>query len=221
MTLRNTPFGSRAVFPIPRFGTSWGLATSSAFRRLCLFTVAVAIFGHILMTRLRPGWHVTAIGGSRRSAYNTGIPVRRTVARCYVACGALTAVGGIFFAARLSDRRRRYRRWTRNNGADRGGARRHQSRRRQGVGREGVCRNAHRPPHYQRSNHDAVPGGVNRMVLASILILAAVIDVRWVKNRYRIINKVYVSPTYHRLPPAPATAATAARRTPSMTNCAT
>ena len=63
---------------------------------------AIAIFGHFLMTRLRPGWHITAIGGSRRSAYNTGVPVRRTVARCYVACGVLTAIGAIFFAARLA-----------------------------------------------------------------------------------------------------------------------
>jgi len=64
--------------------------------------VLVAIFGHIFLTRLRPGWHVTAIGGSRRSAYNTGIEVRRTVAMCYVACGVLTSLGGIFFASRLA-----------------------------------------------------------------------------------------------------------------------
>src|SRR5436309_3027016 len=42
----------------------------------------VAIFGHVFLTRLRPGWHIIAIGGSRRSAYNTGIPVRRTVSLC-------------------------------------------------------------------------------------------------------------------------------------------
>ena len=50
------------------------------------------------------------------------------------------------------------------------------------------------------------PGGVNRMVLAAILLVAAMIDIRWVKNRNRIISKVYVSPTYHALPPPPATA---------------
>ena len=47
----------------------------------------------------------------------------------------------------------------------------------------------------------SAPGGVNRMVLAAILLLAAVIDIRWLKNRQRIISKVYVSPTYHALPP--------------------
>ena len=49
-------------------------------------------------------------------------------------------------------------------------------------------------------------GGYNRMVLAAILLLAAVVDIRWLKNRHRIVNKVYVSPTYHAMPPAPSTA---------------
>ena len=68
---------------------------------VALVYIAVAIFGHIFLTRLRPGWHITAIGGSRRSAYNSGIPVRRTIALCYVASGVLTSVAGLFFAARL------------------------------------------------------------------------------------------------------------------------
>ena len=36
-------------------------------------------------------------------------------------------------------------------------------------------------------------GGVNRMVLAGILLVAAMIDIRWQKNRTRIISKVYVA----------------------------
>jgi len=42
--------------------------------------------------------------------------------------------------------------------------------------------------------------------LASILLLSAVIDIRWLKNRHRIVNKVYVSPTYHNVLAAPSTA---------------
>ena len=41
------------------------------------------------------------------------------------------------------------------------------------------------------------------MVLAAILLVAAMIDIRWLKNRTRIISKVYVSPTYHALAAAP------------------
>lgn len=163
----------------------------------------VAIAGHLALTRLRLGWHIMAIGGSRRSAYNSGIAVRRTVALCYVASGLLTAAGGCFFASRLA-----------TAGAD------------IGVGMEvlvltaavlgGISLGGGRGSVMKALVGTLVvllitngltsmsaPGGVTRMVLAAILVLAAVIDVRWLKNRQRIISKVYVSPTYHALPTAP------------------
>jgi ribose transport system permease protein len=166
----------------------------------------VAIFGHVFLTRLRPGWHVIAIGGSRRSAYNTGIPVRRTVALCYVAGGMLTSVGGIFFASRLA-----------TAGGD------------IGVGLEitvltacvlgGISLGGGKGSAMKALvgtlivllivnglTTMSLHGGYNRMVLATILLLAAVIDIRWLKNKDRIVNKVYVSPTYHGMPPAPSTA---------------
>jgi ribose transport system permease protein len=166
---------------------------------VALVYVAVAIFGHIFLTRLRPGWHVTAIGGSRRSAYNSGIPVRRTIALCYTASGALTAVGALFFAARLG-----------TVGGD------------VGVGLEVTVLTATVLGGISLGGGKgsvtkalvgtlivllvtnglttlSVRGGVNRMVLAGILLVAATIDIRWLKNRTRIISKVYVSPTYHGL----------------------
>ncbi len=165
-----------------------------------------AIFGHIFLTRLRPGWHITAIGGSRRSAYNTGIAVRRTVAMCYVACGVLTAIGGIFFASRLA-----------TAGGD------------IGVSLEvtvltaavlgGISLGGGKGSVMKAlvgtlivlliingMTTMSLSGGYNRMVLAGILLLAAVIDIRWLKNRHRIVNKVYVSPTYHAMGPLPSTA---------------
>jgi ribose transport system permease protein len=172
---------------------------------VALLYLAVAIFGHIFLTRLRPGWHVTAIGGSRRSAYNSGIPVRRTIALCYAACGVLTATGALFFAARLG-----------TVGGD------------VGVGLEvtvltatvlgGITLGGGKGSVAKAAAGTlivllvtnglttmSVRGGFNRMVLAGILLLAAVIDIRWLKNRTRIISKVYVAPTYHRLPPPPPT----------------
>lgn len=162
-----------------------------------------AIGGHLMLTRLRVGWHIMAIGGSRRSAYNSGIAVRRTVASCYVASGILTAAGGCFFASRLA-----------TAGAD------------IGVGMEvlvltaavlgGISLGGGRGSVTKALvgtlvvllitnglTSMSVSGGLTRMVLASILITAAVIDVRWLKNRHRIISKVYVSPTYQALEPAP------------------
>ncbi len=164
---------------------------------------AVAIFGHMFITRLRAGWHITAIGGSRRSAYNTGIAVRKTVASCYVASGVLTALGGVFFASRLS-----------TAGGD------------IGVGLEvtvltaavlgGISLGGGKGSVAKALvgtlivllivnglTSTGLDGGYNRMVLAAILLLAAVVDIRWLKNKHRIVNKVYVSPTYHGMPPAP------------------
>ena len=89
---------------------------------------------------------------------------------------------------------------------DRGHPRWHQPRRRQGFGRQSAGRHADSLLITNGLTTLSAPGGVNRMVLAGILLLAAMIDIRWVKNRYRIISKVYVSPTYHAMPPVPATA---------------
>ena len=168
---------------------------------VALLYIVVAIFGHVFMTRLRPGWHITAIGGSRRSAYNSGIAVRRTIASCYAASGALTAVGALFFAARLG-----------TVGGDigvglevtvltaavLGGIS-------LGGGRGSVARALVGTLIVLLITNGlttlSVRGGVNRMVLASILLIAAMIDIRWLKNRNRIIAKVYVSPTFHDMPP--------------------
>jgi ribose transport system permease protein len=172
---------------------------------VALVYIAVAIFGHIFLTRLRPGWHITAIGGSRRSAYNSGIPVRRTIALCYVASGVLTSVAGLFFAARLG-----------TVGGD------------IGVGLEVIVLTATVLGGITLGGGKGsvvkslvgvlvvllvtngltamnARGGVNRMALATILLAAAMIDIRWQKNRMRIISKVYVAPTYHALPPSPST----------------
>lgn len=172
---------------------------------VALVYIAIAIFGHIFMTRLRPGWHITAIGGSRRSAYNSGIPVRRTIALCYVASGVLTSIGALFFAARLG-----------TVGGD------------IGVGLEVIVLTATVLGGITLGGGKGsvakslvgvlivllitnglttlnARGGVNRMALAGILLIAAMVDIRWQKNRTRIISKVYVAPTYHALPPPPPT----------------
>ena len=183
-------------------GTFWGLPT------VAWVYAGVAIAGHVMLTRLRIGWHVMAIGGSRRSAYNAGIAVRRTVALSYVACGVLSATAGCFFASRLA-----------TAGAD------------IGVGMEvlvltaavlgGISLGGGRGSVTKALVGTLIvllitngltslsaPGGINRMVLAAILVVAAMIDVRWLKNRQRIISKVYVSPAYQGLPAALACTAT-------------
>ena len=61
-----------------------------------------AIVAQVVLTRLRIGWRIMAVGGSRRAAYNAGIPVRATVCLTYVVSGVLTGLAGTLYAARLS-----------------------------------------------------------------------------------------------------------------------
>ena len=60
-----------------------------------LVLAAVAIIAQIVLTRLRIGWRIIAVGGSRRAAYNAGIPVRAIVCLTYVVSGFLTSLAGI------------------------------------------------------------------------------------------------------------------------------
>ena len=172
---------------------------------VALVYLLIAVFGHIFMTRLRPGWHITAIGGSRRSAYNSGIAVRRTIALCYVASGALTAVGALFFAARLGTvggdigvgLEVLVLTATVLGGITLGGGKGSVTKSLVGVLIVLLITNGLTTLNAR--------GGINRMALASILLIASMIDIRWQKNRARIISKVYVAPTFHELPPPPPT----------------
>ena len=64
-------------------------------------TGVIAVAWHIVLSRMRPGWRLTAVGGARRSAYNAGIKVRRTVCLAYVWSAVLSALAGFLFAARI------------------------------------------------------------------------------------------------------------------------
>ena len=41
--------------------------------------------------------------------------------------------------------------------------------------------------------------GTNQMVLGLMLAAAVVLDIRWLKNRHKVLNEVYVAPIHHRM----------------------
>lgn len=179
------------------FGTLYGFPVSF------LIFAAIALIIHMTLSRLRPGWRLRAVGGARKSAYNAGIDVKRTVCLAYASSGVLVAIAAFLFSARLG-----------STGAD------------TGIGMEisvltavvlgGVSLGGGRG-----SVGNAIvgallvliltnglirmstPGSVNQLVLGLILILAVLFDAKWVKNRGKILSKVYVSPTYLALPARP------------------
>ncbi len=63
---------------------------------------SIAAAWHVVLSRMRPGWRLTAVGGARRSAHNAGINVRLDgSSSTYVASGTMCALAGFLFAARL------------------------------------------------------------------------------------------------------------------------
>jgi len=167
--------------------------------------VVVALIIHLVLTRTRAGWHVLATGGSRRSAHNVGISVRRVICMTYIVSGTLSALAGLLFASRLG-----------GAGAD------------TGIGLEIAALTAavlggNSLGGGRGSAAKAIIGsitvmimvnglvrlgvtsGANSLLLGLVLLAAVAIDVRWLKNRHKVLSKVYLSPTYAALPPAPAT----------------
>ncbi|MBX3530125.1 MAG: SMP-30/gluconolactonase/LRE family protein [Rhizobiaceae bacterium] len=165
----------------------------------------LAIATHLVLSRTRAGWHVLAVGGSRRSAHNVGIPVRRVICMTYVASGTLAALAGVLLASRLG-----------GAGAD------------TGVGLEIAALTAavlggNSLGGGRGSAAKAIIGSITVMIMVNglvrlgvvrggsslmlglVLLAAVAIDVRWLKNRLKFLNKVYVSPTYAELPAAPST----------------
>jgi ribose transport system permease protein len=176
-----------------------GDGTVFGFSIAVLTAIAIAILAHIALTRSRPGWHILAVGGSRRSAFNSGINVKRTVFVTYVISGLTCGIAGFLFACRLS-------------GAGPG----------TGSGLEILALTAavvggNSLGGGRGSIVKGVMGaiivlvmtnglirlgfgtGFNQMVLGLLLAVAVVLDIRWLKNRDKVLNELYVAPIHHRM----------------------
>jgi ribose transport system permease protein len=145
------------------------------------------------------------VGGSRRSAFNAGLNVKFTVFMTYVWSGVLVSIAGVFFAARLN-----------SAGADTGvgleitaltaavlGGNS------LGGGRGSVVKSIFGAVVVLVLTDSmvriGVNGGVSSTILGVVLLLVVSIDVRWLKNRHKLLSKVYVSPAYFRLGDLPDT----------------
>lgn len=197
--LITNPVSTSTFWDFLSFDTIYGIPPSILLALVC------AVAGHVMLTRLRLGWRILAVGGSRRSAFNSGLPVRQTIAMTYILSGMLAALAGVLYAARLNAA-----------GSD------------TGVGLEIVAVTAavvggNSLGGGRGSVTKAVlgtiivliitnsvvrmglPAGGNSLALGVILALAVVIDVKWVKNRAKVLSSVYVSPTFMQLPACPST----------------
>lgn len=178
---------------------SFGTVLGVPFNYMLALIAAVIL--HVFLTRMKPGWHIRAVGGSRRSAHNAGINVRRTVCFTYVLSGFMSGVAAVLYAARLN-----------NAGTE------------AGVGLEVVALTAAVLGGNSLGGgrgsipkaalgaliiglftntllRFSLPSGANPLAIGLILLIAVATDVRWLKNRHKLLSRVYVSPTYFAPPP--------------------
>jgi ribose transport system permease protein len=165
--------------------------------------IVVLFVGHIFLSRSRYGWHLTAIGASRKAARHAGIRVSRMLLMTYVLSGVLCAAGGIFYAARQGSTDSttgvgwEFQALTAViiGGASVAGGRGTVWRAMIGaiiifVMTNGLVR-------------IGIPGYITSAITGVILLAAIGVDVKWSKNRGKIIQKIYVNPAVLPLSPAP------------------
>ena len=163
----------------------------------------VAICAHVFLSRMRLGWHIFAVGGSRRSAFNAGIHVRRTVFLTYVISGTLTAFAAFFYAARLTSAALSSGvgmelvviAGTVLGGISLGGGRGSVAKALLGTTAI-VCINNG----MLRMN---LAVGGSSIVLGFILLFAVIFDIRWNKNRHKLLSRSYISTIWVQMPPCP------------------
>ncbi|MDP3960211.1 MAG: SMP-30/gluconolactonase/LRE family protein [Pseudorhodobacter sp.] len=62
--------------------------------------VVVAALVFFMFRQSRFGWHILAVGGNRKAARNGGIGVKRTIFSAYALAGLIVGIAGFLFAAR-------------------------------------------------------------------------------------------------------------------------
>ena len=156
--------------------------------------VVMVVVIHVLLSRSRWGWRVTAVGSSRTSARRAGMSLGWITASTYVISGALAGASGVLIASRLEQTSA-----TTGQGLEfavltavvlggvslaggRGTAMRAL------IGTLVVC----------VISQGLILQGKDRylyqVVLAIVLLVFAAIDLKWGKNRGKAIQKIYLVP---------------------------
>ncbi|MFV0281104.1 MAG: ABC transporter permease [Rhodoblastus sp.] len=158
--------------------------------------LVLAVGTHFYLTRVRSGVHIMAVGSSRKAARHAGVNVKRVLFFAYVISGTIAALAGVFYAARQN-----------SSGTD------------TGVGWEinalvavvlgGISLSGGRGTIARAVMGAAVifmlisgmvrlgiTGNLTTAVLGVILLAAVGINVKWVKNKGKVLQKVYVTPSW-------------------------
>ncbi|GAA3524515.1 SMP-30/gluconolactonase/LRE family protein [Aeromicrobium panaciterrae] len=191
---------------LSRFDDSWtfigaGRIAGIAMPLVILIVVAAVI--HLLLSRSRWGWRVTAVGSSRTSARRAGMNLAVITASTYVVSGALAGASGLLIASRLEQTSARTGQGLEFSvltavvlgGVSLAGGR--GTAMRALIGTLVVC----------VISQGLILQGKERylfqVVLAIILLVFAAIDLKWGKNRGKAIQKIYLVPGRFKIEKSP------------------
>lgn len=170
-----------------------------------LVTVAIYLAAHITLSRSRVGWHLQAIGSSRRAARHAGIHVERVLFLTYALSGLLVAVAGCLTAARLDSASSRTGDGVEIvaltaavvGGISLSGGKGTAPRAFIGAAIIGVLG--------EGLGLLNLPGGIYTSIIAGVLLLVVGVDVKWSKNKSKAIQKIRISPARIHVQPIPDT----------------
>lgn len=184
-----------------------GAGTVAALPSGFVLLLIIAIAGHVILSRSRPGIHLTAVGASRRAARRAGISVEWALLRAYIASGLLAGLAGALYAARVN-----------SSSGDVG--QNMEITALTAVVLGGISLAGGRGTLLRALLGAAVvtflgnglllanvPGSTFQALLAGVLLIAVGIDTKWAKNRDKAIQKIYVNPTFLTYDPIPSTTA--------------
>lgn len=66
-----------------------------------LLMLVLYAIAHVLMSRMKLGRYIYAVGGNREAARLSGVPVRRVLMFAYIVSGLLAGLGGVIMASQL------------------------------------------------------------------------------------------------------------------------
>jgi ribose transport system permease protein len=90
------------IFGMPASFTALGGGSLGFLPIPVLVLIAVAVAGHVLLSRTRLGAYVYAIGSNVEAARLSGVDVRRYLVYVYALCGLLSGLAGLVLAGRIS-----------------------------------------------------------------------------------------------------------------------
>jgi ribose transport system permease protein len=94
--------GGQSIYQIPDSFVWLGRgADFFSLPNAVVLMLVLYVLAHVLMSRMKLGRHLYAVGGNGEAARLSGVPVKRVLLFAYIASGLLAGLGGVIMASQL------------------------------------------------------------------------------------------------------------------------